>query len=173
LGCGTIFKEQLDGSETLLHVFEGGTDGAYPYAGLISDSAGNLYGTTEGGGGSGCGGIGCGTIFKLSAGGNETVLYVFQGGTDGASSSGTLIADAGGNLYGTTDVGGNSGCNGAGCGTIFELAANGTESVLYRFAGRHGKNPAAGLIMDGKGDLYSTTADGGSGRKGVVFKFNH
>ncbi len=93
-----MFKLSSSGTETVLHSFEGGTDGAYPEAGLIADSSGNLYGTTRNAGGA----PGYGTVFKLSPGGTETVLYSFTGGSDGVNPTASLIADSSGNLYGTT-----------------------------------------------------------------------
>jgi uncharacterized repeat protein (TIGR03803 family) len=84
----------------VLHSFTGGSDGAYPEAGLIADAAGNLYGTTWGGGAGGQG-----TVFQLDPSGNLTVLYSFTGG-DGSRPGASLLADAAGNLYGTTSSGG-------------------------------------------------------------------
>lgn len=100
---GTVFEISATGTETILHSFAGGTtDGAQPDAGLIMDSAGNLYGTTADGGT-----YGAGTVFKISANGTETVLYSFAGGTtDGAQPEAGLIMDSTGNLYGTTRSGG-------------------------------------------------------------------
>lgn len=107
---------------------------------------------------------------------HEKVLYSFQGGNDGAEPDAGLIADAAGNFYGTTLWGGNTACNGIGCGTIFKLAPDGTETVLYRFCSEanctDGATPAASLVMDVKGNLYGTTSAGGSsGRWGTVFEF--
>ncbi|HEV3090268.1 MAG TPA: choice-of-anchor tandem repeat GloVer-containing protein [Candidatus Cybelea sp.] len=113
---GTVFRIQTDGSETLLHVFSGRTDGRLPLAGLI-DADGTLYGTTEYGGKRSSGGackFGCGTIYALSSTGAERVVYDFTGGTDGAEPEATLV-DAGGTLYGTTRSGGD------GLGTVFAL----------------------------------------------------
>ncbi len=87
-----------------MYSFTGGADGAYPYGGVIGDSAGNLYGTTEGGGASGAG-----VVFKVNTSGNETVLYSFTGGADGGYPLGGLIPDSADNLYGTTEGGGASG----------------------------------------------------------------
>src|SRR5664279_570642 len=128
-GCGTVFELTPNGSggwtETVLHNFNSnGTDGANPYAGLIFDAAGNLYGTTTTGGSTG---TGYGTVFELTpaAGGTwtEQVLYSFRGGTDGTWPYAGLIFDAAGNLYGTTPNGSTN--NG---GIAFELtpAAGGT-----------------------------------------------
>jgi len=122
VGYGVVFELTASGSESILHTFEGGLDGAYPSSGLITDGQGNLYGTTESGGGSGCGGTGCGTVFKVTPAGVETVLYSFAGGSDGAEPGGGLLFDNNGNLYGTTLEGGGSGCGGDGCGTVFALS---------------------------------------------------
>lgn len=177
-GCGTVFKLTSGGSESVLHAFGGsGGDGAYPFAGLISDSAGNLYGTTyRGGDKRKCvqGGPGCGTVFRLAPDGTETILYRFRGGSDGAYPLASLIADKAGNLYGTTSGGGFAHkClhMGIGCGTVFRLAPDGTETVLYRFnGGKDGGNPYAEVIMDKAGNLYGTTLFGGMYNSGTVFR---
>ena len=151
----------------VLHPFAGGSDGVNPVAGLISDREGNLYGTTVGGGGTGCGGAGCGTVFKILPDGNENVLYSFSG-SDGASPEASLIADEAGNLYGTTREGGTTGL-----GTVFELLRPGTpggawtEIVLRSFAGEFGGGdgawPEGSLIRANNGNLYGTTPNGGTG----------
>lgn len=110
----------------MLHAFSGGHDGAYPSAGLIRDEAGNLYGTTSAGGGSGCetqGNEGCGTIFRLSPDCAETVLFAFrQHRRDGRVPEAGLMKGRRGLLYGTASEGGSTGCHaGAGCGTVFSL----------------------------------------------------
>jgi uncharacterized repeat protein (TIGR03803 family) len=156
----------------VLHRFTGGPDGAYPVAGLLMDVAGNLYGTTSEGGGSGCGGAGCGTVFKVTKAGNETVLYSFctkRNCADGAIPYGGLILDGKGNLYGTTTAGGKSNN-----GTVFKLETNGKEIVLYSFAGypNDGAVPQASLIRDAAGTLYSVTTYGGKFGDGVVFKLD-
>lgn len=156
LACGTVFKLDTSGNETVLHSFTGGTDGSDPTAGLIMDAAGNLYGTTFTGG---LGGI-YGTVFKLDSSGNETVLHRFTGGSDGASPAGALVMDAAGNLYGTTsDLNvQTAGHN----GTVFKLDPSGNETVLYSFTGgSDGKYPFYGsLVMDTAGNLYGTTSGG-------------
>ncbi|MGH9206790.1 MAG: choice-of-anchor tandem repeat GloVer-containing protein, partial [Acidimicrobiales bacterium] len=168
---GVVFKLTPGGTETVLHTFMGGGDGAFPLAGLIADSSGNLYGTTESGGGTGCiAGFGCGTVFKLSPGGTETVLYSFKGGpSDGAQPFAGLYADSSGNLYGTTSGGGASRW-----GTVFKLSPGGTETVYSFTGGSDGGQPVAGLIADSSGNLYGTIEHGGapgcSGGCGVVFK---
>jgi uncharacterized repeat protein (TIGR03803 family) len=178
--------------ETVLYSFKGGADGEFPYAGLIADAQGALYGTTEGvigGGGTlGCPiGRACGTVFKLTppAAGQtawtETVLYGFTGGTDGANPGARLIFDKNGALYSTTEYGGSTTCpiNNSGCGTVFKLTppATGqtawTETVLYSFQGFNGRSsrPNSGLIFDAaEGNLYGTTSKGGSPGCGTVFK---
>jgi uncharacterized repeat protein (TIGR03803 family) len=173
-GCGTVFKLTPDGTLTLLHSFAGGaSDGASPKAGLIADSSGNLYGTTDRGGGTGCEGDGCGTVFKLTPDGTLTLLHSFAGGaSDGAKPEAGLIADSSGNLYGTTVRGGGTGCEGYGCGTVFKLTPGGTLTLLHSFAGgaSDGALPQAGLLADKSGNLYGTTAVGGPVDGGTVFK---
>ena len=161
---GVVFKLSPGGTETLLYAFAGGSDGSGPVGGLISDTSGNFYGTTYAGGGTGCADSrGCGTVFKLAPDGTETVLYAFKGGNDGATPFAGLVADKAGNVYGTTSAGGGSDCYGAGCGSVFRLAPNGTETVLHSFGnGRDGAAPEATLLLR-QGTLYGTTSAGGSG----------
>src|SRR5271165_4002012 len=136
------------------------TDGANPWAGLVQDAAGNLYGSTAFGGV----GDGFGTVFKIDANGAETVLYSFcsvSDCSDGADPVATLVLDAQGNLYGTTSGGGASGtgCGGNGCGTVFKLDTSGNETVVYSFTGgtTDGCFPQGGLVLDAAGNLYGTT----------------
>jgi len=171
--CGTVFKltRGTDGkwTETILHVFSF-SDGAEPYGALIFDKAGNLYGTTYGGGtGTACNLFeNCGTVFKMTRGANgrwtETVLYNFSGGSDGSNPLGGVVFDKAGNLYGTTFGGGNLSCGGS-CGVVFKSAAgaNGqwTETVIHAFNGKDGSRPSAALIFDKSGNLYGTTPNGG------------
>lgn len=146
--------------EKVIYSFAGGTDGMNPYAGLLRDSAGNLYGTTLSGGTSGVG-----TVFELTAAGSEKILYSFTGGADGGNPESSLLADSQGNLYGTTFSGGNNGN-----GTVFKVTLAGQESVLYRFTGgADGAHPVAGVIRDSQGNLYGTAGAGGTGF-GVVYK---
>lgn len=125
---------------SVLYTFTGGADGAGPEAPLIADTAGNLYGTTSVGGNTSASCPlfgGCGVVLKLDTAGNETVIYTFTGGADGAV-PGKLIRDAAGNLYGTTTSGGNTSSSCPlpyGCGVVFKLDASGEESVLYTFTG--------------------------------------
>jgi uncharacterized repeat protein (TIGR03803 family) len=121
------------------------------------DSSGNLYGTTYG--------KGAGTVFKLAPDGTETVLYAFGSGGqgDGANPEAGLIMDSSGNLFGTTIYGGSSGNCSSGCGTVFKLAPDGTETVLHSFTSKSdGAAPEAGLIMDAKSNIYGTTLFGGN-----------
>lgn len=157
-----------NGPEQVLYAFQGGNDGGTPGGGLIFDSAGNLYGTTvQGGGSAACDQIpntGCGTVFELSPNGSggwtETILYSFQGGSDGEFPSSGLIFDHSGNLYGTTGAGGADNT-----GTVFELSPNShggwTETVLYAFGDSPDGADPQGLIFDGSGNLYGATAFGG------------
>ena len=167
---GVVFKlTKTKGSgyaESVLHSFGGASDGVQPDAGLMADKAGNLYGTTIVGGSGNCSAGGCGTVYKITPGGHETVLYNFNGGSDGNYPYADVIKDAQGNLYGTAYVGG-SGNN----GVVFKLAPDGTETVLHSFAGgSDGANPYAGVIADTAGNLYGTTVYGGSSNLGTVFK---
>ena len=175
-------------AETVSYTFTGGSDGAGPAAGLLSDGKGNLYGTTVNGGniaGANCPGLnpptGCGVVFELSPPGagtgpwTENVLYTFNGGSDGAYPQASLIFDANGNLYGTTSNGGKmsgSICSGlGGCGVVFELSppksgtGPWTETPIYTFTGANGDGavPYASLVFDAKGNLYGTTIGGGIG----------
>ncbi|HXM61564.1 MAG TPA: choice-of-anchor tandem repeat GloVer-containing protein [Terriglobales bacterium] len=178
LGCGTVF-ELTPGSggwtESVLYTFSGDSDGREPYARLLFDAAGNLYGTTLLGGNvtSACS-SGCGTVFKLthgSSGWTESVIYAFEGGTDGASPYDGLAFDAAGNLYGSTYAGGTSSS-----GAIFKLAPGSsawTESVIHSFNGGYdGANPYGDLILDAAGNLYGTTFQGGHYGYGMVFELS-
>jgi uncharacterized repeat protein (TIGR03803 family) len=146
------------GTEKVLYSFRGGSDGASPYdtGHLVRDGSGNFYGTTYQGGR-----CGAGTVFELSSSGRETVLHDFCL-SDGGYPFGGVILDLSGNVYGTTEGGGTG--NG---GIIFKLKrkSNGewSESVLHSFSGLDGAHPFAGLIGDAAGNLYGTTAVGGTG----------
>ncbi len=176
---GTAFRLKRAGSGWLLNVlysFQGGSDGADPVAGLTIGPGGVLYGTTGEGGDQSCGfGGGCGTVYSLrplaQAVANaespwiETVLYRFQGGTDGAVPKyGSLVYDSAGNFYGTTLYGGVAGCGGSGCGTVYELSPTGnswTETVLHSFnPNTDGSRPFGGIIRDQYNDLYGVTSVG-------------
>jgi uncharacterized repeat protein (TIGR03803 family) len=107
--CGAVFKLARNGLESVVYSFKCGNDGDGPLADLIMNKAGTLFGTTSSGGGTGCGGEGCGTVFSVSSKGKEAVLYAFRGGNDGSYPAAGLVADASGNLYGTTRQGGTGG----------------------------------------------------------------
>jgi uncharacterized repeat protein (TIGR03803 family) len=161
-GCGIVFEIDSNGEEIVLHRFTGGTDGGLPFGGVIRDSHGNLYGTTEIGGA-----LGLGTIFKVDPSGTETVLYSFAGPPDAQYPEASLICDEAGNFYGTTSAGGVYGL-----GTVFELDTSGHETVLHSFAGSFnsdGQDPDTALFRARNGDLYGTTFLGGNGI-GIVFK---
>jgi uncharacterized repeat protein (TIGR03803 family) len=160
-GWGTVYKLDPTGHETVLHSFTGGADGNYPAAGVIRDSAGNLYGTTEYGGTEGFG-----VVYKLDSTGHETVLHSFPGGADGAVPSGGVIRDSAGNLYGTTQQGGSA----WGYGVVYKLDSSGQETVLHSFSGTDGGGvPIAGLILGPGGNLFGTTYDYGKYGGGVLF----
>ncbi len=171
---GTVFKVKNSGAfpETVLHSFTATPDGANPFANVIFDSSGNLYGTTYAGGVNGEG-----LVFKLAAPllNVETALYSFcpvAGCADGANPEAGLLFDTAGNLYATTFSGG-TGCGGS-CGTVFELPPSLVESVLYSFVGGtgDGANPFAGVIFDppiAPGVLYGVTTASGSSSSGVAY----
>jgi uncharacterized repeat protein (TIGR03803 family) len=113
-------------------------------------------------------------VFEITAGGTEKTLYAFNGGNDGWSPVASLIEDKDGNLYGTTEAGGSTtACNGVGCGIVFQIAPDGSETVLYDFTGGDdGAHPAGGVLRDKRGNLYGTTLAGGSGGQGTAFKLS-
>jgi uncharacterized repeat protein (TIGR03803 family) len=183
---GTVFElsPPITGgawTETVLYSFTGGTDGRSPIAGLVADSAGNLYGATNYGGTAGEYGVVFQLVRPTTTGGawTENVLYRFQGGTnDGIFPGGGLIFDAAGNLYGETGFGGA--CND---GTIFQLsppasqAAAWTETILYSFQyacnGKDGHVPTGGLVFGKGGALFGVTSFGtivGVPSGGTVFQ---
>jgi len=171
-GGGTVFELVNNGggsyTPTTLASFNG-TDGAYPEGGLIADAAGDLFGTTYGGGAS------SGTVFELvnNGGGSYTLttLVVFNyNGSNGAGPVSGLLADAAGDLFGTTAFGGAYGV-----GSVFEIAKTGgsyasTPTTLASFNGTDGKYPVANLIADPAGDLFGTTNNGGAYGDGTVFE---
>jgi uncharacterized repeat protein (TIGR03803 family) len=104
---GTVFSLAPDGAETQLYAFTYGSDGYLPYAGLVEDSTGNLYGTTFSGGSTGCNKGGCGVVFKLAPDGTETVLHAFDKISRGRHPAAGLLLGRNGLLYGTTENGGH------------------------------------------------------------------
>jgi len=200
-GQGTVFQLSPSGggewTESILYSFgaqEG--DGSGAISSVVFDAAGSLYGVTEAGGiaANQCPSNGCGTVFQLSPTPSglwtETVLYRFQGGSDGAQPQGGVTLDAAGNLYGTTVFGGESAqCKNPypGCGTVFEVSPSQRgwiETIAYSFQGKHdGAFPYANVILDSAGNLYSTARGGGAyglspcedvylGGCGVVFELS-
>jgi uncharacterized repeat protein (TIGR03803 family) len=196
--CGTVFKltppagANAGWTYSALHIFKGGTDGSLPLGGLVADKDGALYGTTALGGSSHCFSFGCGAVYRLTppvAGKTdwvESVIYAFAGGpgeqgtNDGAYANSDLIADARGNLYGTTYYGPDSDCGNEGCGIAFKVkpplpsGSKGVETVLYGFqSATDGASPIDGrgrLAMGASGALYGTTPAGGAASSGTVFK---
>jgi uncharacterized repeat protein (TIGR03803 family) len=167
-------QEQQQQEKVLYNFFNVG-DAVNPVAGVISDAAGNLYGTSFYGGA-----YGNGMVYLLTPGAGgwqQIILHSFNpNGIDGFGPTASLIFDSAGNLYGTTEFGGTGACtNGFGCGTAFELSpANGgwTETILHDFQGTDGWEVHAGLVMDSVGNLYGTTANGGASSQGVVFELS-
>jgi uncharacterized repeat protein (TIGR03803 family) len=167
-------------------------NGYYPYAGVIGDGSGNLYGTTSAGGVNGIGTNPGGTVFELSpAGGGtwtESVLWNFSASeSDASDPMSGLMFDKMGNLYGTTALGGTTtdfAEENNGLGTVFELSPPGngggswSESILHNFqGGTDGETPESGVIMDGSGNLYGTTWYGGTYfdepyTGGIAYKLN-
>jgi len=172
-GLGTVYEVSLVNGQvkfSTLYAFKLPPDGALPYSGLIFDRLGNLYGTTYYAGANGMG-----TVYKLTRGNGswtESVLYSFQGGTDGANPISSLVADVSGRLYGTTSADGAS----CGCGTIFKMtrgsSGNWTERPVYRFPGAPNAGTAYnGLIGDGAGHFYGATVNGGTADDGTIYEF--
>jgi uncharacterized repeat protein (TIGR03803 family) len=220
---GTVFKISTSGQETVLYSFgTNAQDAAFPYGGLVFDNKGDLYGTTiEGGAHSGgaifkitprgkesviysfaCGTDACspydtlaydgkshfygvsysggtndyGTLFKVSRSGKESVIYRFQGGSDGANPYGSVAYDGHGHVYGTTRNGGGQGFQNN-AGTIFEVTVgSGKETVLHYFTGDpqnqdyDGESPVGGMLYDGQGHIFGTTVAGGIAGNGTVFE---
>ena len=163
--CGTVYSFSTTGAETVLHSFGSGSDGLYPYAGLLNVKR-TLYGTTEQGGAHGCG-----TVYSVSTTGAERVLHSF--GCAGSGSDGTFpyanLLNVNGRLYGTTAYGGayNN-------GTVFSISTSGTQTytVLHSFAsGSDGSEPFTGLV-NVQGTLYGTTLRGGVHGGGTVYSIS-
>jgi uncharacterized repeat protein (TIGR03803 family) len=163
-GCGIAYRLAPPHKKTNLYVFMGGDDGQNPSGGLILDEAGNLYGVTGLGGGTGCGGSGCGTVFQISPEGTETILSGFNTAGAPFGPYGALVMDRKGHLFGTA-VGAAGGC-----GTVFELIPGGVPQTIYSFTcGSDGDVAAPGLLLGPDGALYGATRQGGLGF-GVVFR---
>lgn len=161
-GCGTVFRITTHGEFTTIHAFTA-MDGWQPYGGFTRDNQGYLYGTTMFGGARN-GGV----VFRMDMAGNETLLHAFTwGDRDGFLPQAPPILDEEGNLYGGTTYGPARDCEGQGCGIIYKISRDGTETVLHSF--RTGPNfggPGFGvvgkLLRDRKGNLYGTTYEGGA-----------
>jgi uncharacterized repeat protein (TIGR03803 family) len=166
VSCGTVYKINANGKESIVHDFVGSEptiDGANPFAGLIADSKGNLYGTTY----IGYNGLNqAGTAFELTPSGKETILHTFPGDGDGWAPYGPLVMDSSGTLWGTTYSGGENSCLLEGCGTVFKLTkttTGWTEKVTFTFDGANGSHPYAGLTWDPRRHVfYGTTQFGGA-----------
>jgi uncharacterized repeat protein (TIGR03803 family) len=163
LGQGAIYAISGINTENVIYSFQGGADGYAPLAGLTADRSGNLYGTTYLGGK-----FGVGTVFRVTTKSKKTTLHSFGSGNDGAepSAGGSLILDSSGNLYGTTEYGGEQ------FGTVYKVDAHGNETVLHRFGVTDGAYPIGALVMDTEGNLYGTTSGGGSHLLGTIFKLD-
>jgi uncharacterized repeat protein (TIGR03803 family) len=170
---GTVFKLALQANgvwkETVLYSFSDSADGGRPGEPLVRTKSGTLYGATDEGGDPMCS---CGVIFKLTEADGawtENVLHTFSTGPEGSGPYGGVVADAAGNLYGTTYMGG-----GQGVGTVYKLDTDGGVTVLHTFCNltncADGKNSLGGLLRDSSGDLYGTAQFGGAYGYGVVFK---
>jgi uncharacterized repeat protein (TIGR03803 family) len=179
----TVLPASSRWREALRHSFNY-TDGAYNlYAGLVFDAAGNLYGTTQSGGDYGCNILeSCGVVFELMRIANgkwkEKVLHsFFPSDPLGFFPRAGLIVDANGNLYGTTNSGGQFCRSSVSCGVVFELSPNSagwTEQVIYGFKGvTDGSNPQAALTFGAGGSLYGTTSGGGEKDDGTIFELTH
>jgi uncharacterized repeat protein (TIGR03803 family) len=195
-GCGAVVKITPAGVLSVLYSFPFDSsnsttpNGLFPVAGLLQGPDGNFYGVASGGGSSGTdfcqpisGIFGCGTIFKLTPSGHFTLLYSFCGGygcgsypPDGADPRGRLAIGPDGNLYGTTQQGGeyNGGYN---SGTIFRISlSGGGYQIMHTFSGGSGtgdgNGPTAGLTLASDGNFYGTTQFGGTSGNGTIFKMN-
>ncbi len=170
---GELFKVDAVTHALSTVVTFNGTNGGRPTGGLMFDAAGNLYGTTASGGNLALnGGQGYGTVFEIAAGTQTLTTLASFNGPNGSSAFSTLLMDAAGNLFGTTDLGGDMSLNNAtGYGTIFEIAA-GTQTLttLATFEGANGALPECTLLVDAAGDLYGTTQAGGAYNDGIIFE---
>ncbi len=169
-GCGVVFQMDRAGKERVLYSFTDGIDGDLSYGGVIRDSQGNLFGTTEFGGSSRYG-----TVFSLSPVGAYSAVYGFGVGAGGTQPGAGVVRDGNGDLYGTTALGGDLNCdNGFGCGVVFEIGPSGNETVLHTFAGgpTDGQDPQSNLLRDGAGNLYGAARSGGASGDGVIFKLD-
>jgi|ERR1039458_5427366 uncharacterized repeat protein (TIGR03803 family) len=159
--CGTVYKLESTGVETVFYSFAGSPDAANPYEGVVRDPAGNLFGTTTYGGT-----VDAGTVFKVDPAGNETVLYSFGNSPAGQYPQGPVILDSAGNLYGAVQ-------DGAAGGSVFKIDSTGNFAVLYTFKGvPDGSTPSGALVQDRVGNLYGTTYLGGAFGLGTIFQLD-
>jgi uncharacterized repeat protein (TIGR03803 family) len=169
-GDGIVFKVSTAGQETVVYNFCSQTecaDGQWPFAGLLIDERGDLYGTTYlGGNTNSCTCCGCGTIFRITTTGKERVFQFTN--TGGQEPQAPVIAHNG-DLYGTTSIGGINGQ-----GTVYKVSSTGIETVLYSFCSLQdcadGQGPIGPVTVDGNGNIYGTTPEGGAYRQGTVYK---
>ncbi len=184
--CGIVYQlkpgQNGQWTENILYTFigisQGGSDVSFPNSGVFIDSKGRIFGTGSGGGDVNCN-DGCGGVYELMPQKDgtykEAVLHIFTGGKDGSDSEGGVTVDSKGNIYGTTETGGGTGCDngGFGCGTVFQLTKSAKgyrEKIILRFNGQNGYAPFASLYLDGNNNLYGTTDAGGSVNHGVAFR---
>jgi uncharacterized repeat protein (TIGR03803 family) len=161
-GDGVVYKVAPDGTETVLHFFTGGVDGAQPDGAVKRLANGDLVGTTTSGGANDSG-----TLFKISKNGKFKVLHAFTS-DEGSEARGNLHRDKSGNFYGTALFGGADGA-----GTVFKYGADGTFTVLHTFTGGgDGAFPEHGVVADTAGNLFGVTAFGGADDNGSVFKID-
>jgi uncharacterized repeat protein (TIGR03803 family) len=166
---GTVFEITPEGTLTTLHSFTGGTDGAFPQDALIQGTDGNLYGTAPNGGAHGGG-----TVFEITPEGTLSTLYSFcaqSGCADGFYPIGGVIQGTDGNFYGTTQLGGGDNCP-SGCGVVFEVTPEGTETVLHTFVHTDGTAPVAPLVQGTNGVFYGTASGGGANDEGSIFSLD-
>ena len=161
-GCGVAFKLTPAGKLTVLHNFNGGTDGFYPVAPLIEGTDGAFYGTVpQGGPGE------WGTVFRITRTGKFSLLYSFSGERNGRFPTAALVQATDGNLYGTTEIGGS-----ANSGVIFEITRERKFSVIYNFDNASGAYPTSALVQHTDGKLYGFAGEGGTYNYGTFFSLD-
>jgi uncharacterized repeat protein (TIGR03803 family) len=162
---GTVFKLATDGTYSMLYGFAGAPDGALPMANIVIDRDGNIYGTTSSGGDNDGGhNWGSGTVYKLTAGGGETVLHAFPKKAKGFPYGG-LVSGGGGAFYGTVSGGGK-------LGAVFRITRNGGYKVIHSFSGWDGRQPEGDLVIDRTNAMYGATVSGGDNNGGTVFQID-
>jgi len=158
--CGTVFRIDSAGKETVLYRFQGGDNGSDPFAGLVRDAKGNLYGTTQGNGYIG----GSAVVFKVDPNGQETTFDIAS--PNACCFDSPVAVDAEGNIYGMSPYGGTPNCglveNDLGCGTLFKLSPSGQFKVLHVFKGKDGIQPEGGVVLDAQGNIYGSAVSGGN-----------